>query len=281
MEKKEIFEKYRQIGLNVNDASAELRMILDYLNIDPMKEIMGNDYTREEISQINEIVNKRVKTQIPLQYITEFGYFMGEKFKVNKYTLIPRPETEILVKECSKLIKKSDRILDIGTGSGCIAISLAKITGAQIDAVDISEHALCIARENAKIHNVNCNFFISDLFSNIKSSYDLIVSNPPYIPIKDIKTLNKSITEYEPHASLFTNDEFGMEFYEKIISESVTFLNNCGYLCFEAGINQSSKIIKAFQINGYTNISTIFDFNNIERVTIAQHFKKNTLQDNL
>ncbi len=281
MFRQQIFDMYSTIGADKNEASAEINMILDYLEIDSLKELKGVDYTEDEKKNIKNIVKRRIETQIPLQYITGFGYFMGEKFSVNKYTLIPRPETEILVLECAKLVNKNSRILDIGTGSGCIAISLAKMTGAEIDAIDISEHALCVARENAKNKNVSCNFFKSDLFSNVKDKYDLIVSNPPYIPKKDFYTLSKTVADYEPHAALFTNDEFGMEFYKKIIFDSVTFLNNGGYLCFEAGINQAPKISMELEKNGYTNISTVKDINNIERVTIAQHFKKNTFQYNL
>lgn len=271
MFKKKIFELYKTIGLNTNEASAEISMILDYLNIDKKREITDG-FSDEERRKIAEIVDKRVKTNCPLQYITGFAYFMGEKYFVDKNTLIPRPETEILVKACSKLVNKNSKVLDIGTGTGCIAIEIAKITNAKVDAIDISENALKIAQKNAKLHNVKCIFLKSDLFSNVKDKYDLIVSNPPYIPIKDIYKLSDVVKNYEPHDALFANDEYGIEFYEKIIKTSVTFLNNNGFLCFEIGINQTDIVSKILATKGFSEIKIIRDLNNIERVTIAKHF---------
>ena len=213
---------------------------------------------------------------MPLQYILGFGYFMGEKYFVGKSTLIPRPETEILVRECAKLVGSISKVLDIGTGSGCIAIGISKLTGAEVDGIDISEGALNIARKNAEIHNVKCNFFYSDLFSAVREKYDLIVSNPPYIPVKEIENIENIVKNFEPHAALFVNDEFGIEFYEKITENSFTFLNKNGYLCFEVGINQSQKISEILQKKGFTDVKIIKDFDNTERVIIAK-IKKNAL----
>ena len=154
---------------------------------------------------------------MPLQHIVGFGYFMGEKFFVNKHTLIPRPETEILVQECLKLIKPGAKILDVGTGTACIAIEISKNVEVMVDAVDISEKVLEIAKENAKLHNANCNFIQSDLFSNIKGKYDFIISNPPYIPIKDIENISDTVKNYEPNSSLFTKDELWIEFYLEFV----------------------------------------------------------------
>ena len=206
---------------------------------------------------------------------------MGERFLVNENVLIPRPETEILVKECSKLISKDSKVLDIGTGTGCIAIEISKLTGAEVDAVDISEHAVELAKKNAQKHNVNCNFYVSDLFCNVKNKYDLIVSNPPYIPISQKDTLSLTVKNFEPDIALFTKDEFGTEFYEKIIKSSVTFLNNGGYLAFELGISQFGHVEKLLKQQDFSNIKFFKDLDNIERVTIAQHFLKNSFQDNL
>ena len=281
MFKNSIFDDYKKIGVSVHEASAELSMIMEYLNIDPLKDIKYGDFTKAEKEKINDIVEKRIKTQQPLQQILGFGYFMGEKFLVNKNTLIPRPETEILVRECSKLVSKDSKVLDIGTGTGCIAIEIRKLTGAKVDAVDISEHAIQLARKNAQNHNVHCNFIISDLFSEIKGKYDLIVSNPPYIPISQKDTLSLTVKKYEPEIALYAKDALGIEFYEKIINSAVTFLNNGGYLAFELGINQYQHIEKLFSPQGFSNIKIFKDLDNIERVTIAQHFLKNSFQENL
>ena len=278
MQKRKFFEKYKEIKLFGKEVSAEIDMIYDYLGINPLEEIKKGRVSLAEEAAINNIIEKRISTNIPLQYITGFGYFMGEKYYVNEHTLIPRPETEILVTECIKLIKNDYKILDIGTGSGCIAIEIAKHTNANVDAVDISKEALSIAKKNAKKQDASCHFFKSDLFSNVNGKYDLIVSNPPYIPISDKNSLEKSVKDFEPHAALFANDEFGIEFYAKIINDAVTFLNDGGYLCFEIGYKQADRIIELLDFQGFSNIKVIKDLNNKERVTIAQHFLKNTFQ---
>lgn len=271
MFKKQIFDLYKNIDIPINEISAEISMILDYLSINPLKEYKDG-FSKKEEEKILEIVKKRIETGMPLQYILGFGYFMGEKFFVNHNTLIPRPETEILVKECTKLINKDSLILDIGTGSGCIAISISKLTGAKVDGVDISKGAINVAKKNAKYHNTECHFYYSDIFSKVDKKYDLIVSNPPYIPEKDKETIENNVKNFEPHAALFAKDEFGIEFYEKIINQSVTFLNKNGYLCFEFGMNQSSLICNILLRKGFSNIKKIKDFDDKDRVIIAKFF---------
>ena len=211
MFKKTLFDLYKITGMPTDEISAELSMIFDYLNINQLKELTDG-LSSEEETKVTEIVERRVKTGMPLQYITGFGYFMGEKFFVNENTLIPRPETEILVRECAKLVSDKSLVLDIGTGSGCIAIGISKLTGAKVDGIDISNEALKIAKKNAKYHNADCNFFYSDLFSKITKKYDMIVSNPPYIPLTDVNSLEDNVKNFEPHAALFAKDEFGVEF---------------------------------------------------------------------
>ena len=269
MLKKEIFNLYQKLGSPPNEAAAEFNMILDYLNIPRFKEITYGFSAKEE-KDILKIVRERIKTQKPLQQIVGFGYFMGEKFFVDENTLIPRPETEILVNECTKLINKNHSFLDIGTGTGCIAIELNKFTGAKADAIDISEKALEIAKKNNILHKTNCNFIKSDLFSNINKKYDLIVSNPPYIPQNAINTVDKQVFEFEPHDALFTKDEYGTEFYEKIIEQALTFLNKNGYLAFEIGINQFERIEKMLKNQSFSDIKIIKDLDNIERVIISK-----------
>ena len=269
MFKKKVFDLYKNLNMPVNEVSAEFLMILDYLKINPIKEIKEG-FSKSEEENILKIVTKRAETGMPLQYILGFGYFMGEKYYVDKNTLIPRPETEILVRECANLLNKESKVLDIGTGSGCIAIGISNLTGAKVDGVDISDAALKIARKNAKLHNADCNFFYSDLFSEVSGKYDLIVSNPPYIPAKDIDNTENIVKNFEPHAALFTKDDFGIEFYEKIIKKSFTFLNKNCYLSFEIGMNQADKISKILLEYGYTNIKIIKDLDNSERVIIAK-----------
>ncbi len=263
------FDEYKKLGIPRNEVTAEFNMILDYLKIDPLKEIKEG-FLESEKTNILKIAKKRAETNIPLQYITGFAYFMGDKFLVNENTLIPRPETEILVRECIKYINSNDKILDIGTGTGCIAVEIEKLTNADVDGIDISSNALKIAKKNADIHNVNINFFQSDLFSNVKKKYDFIISNPPYIPIKEKFNLESNVRDFEPHDALFANDDLGIQFYEKIIEDSLTFLNKNGRLGFELGINQSEPV-KAILVNkGFSDIEIIKDFDNIERVIISK-----------
>ena len=269
MLKRKIYDEYKKLGIPQNEVNAEFNMILDYLNIDSLR-VIKDGFTAEEIKKIEEIVTKRIQSTKPLQHILGFGYFMGEKFFVNENTLIPRPETEILVSECSKLVDEKSHVLDIGTGSGCISISLAKLTCAKVDAVDISSNALEIAKKNAKFHKVNVNFFQSDLFSNVKNKYDLIVSNPPYIPISKRNELDDVVKNFEPHAALFANDEFGIDFYEKIISKAATFLNKTGYVGLELGINQAERVAEIFSQYGFKSPTIINDFDNIKRVIISK-----------
>lgn len=269
MFKRNIFKSYELIGIPKDEATAEFDMILDYLNIDSLKEIKYG-LTEDEKNNIKNIVTQRIETKRPLQHIVGFGYFMGEKFLVNENTLIPRPETEILVKECAKYIDERSTVLDIGTGSGCIAVELSKITKASCDAIDISEDALFIAKKNAQIHNVDCNFFQSNLFQNITKKYDFIISNPPYIPIKEINSLENVVKNHEPHLALFAQDEFGISFYEEIIKNAETFLNKNGHIGFELGINQSELVYDILKANGFTNIEVTKDFSHINRVIIAK-----------
>ena len=137
------------------------------------------------------------------------------------------------------------------------------------------------AKENAKRHGAKCNFFVSDLFSNINKKYDLIVSNPPYIPIRQKNTLSLTVKNFEPHNALFAKDIYGIEFYEKIINQSVTFLNKNGYLAFELGKGQYNYVRELFLRQNFSNIKIFKDLDNIERVTITQYFKKNSFQDNV
>lgn len=191
-----------------------------------------------------EEYTKRLLKGEPVQYITGNVNFYGNKILVNKNTLIPRFETELLVEKTYKLIKKKFNkkinILDIGTGSGAIAISLNKIIDSNIDAVDISKEALELAKENNRINNTNVNMFISDVFSNINKKYDVIVSNPPYISKNE--EIMDVVKNNEPHLALYAPMD-GLYFYDKILKECKNYLNDKFIIAFEIGYLQGSKII--------------------------------------
>jgi release factor glutamine methyltransferase len=230
-------------------------------------------------SRLVSAVLKRRLSGEPLQYILGKADFMGLEFRVSSGVLIPRPETEILVEAVIKLIRglkaqgRGARVLDLGTGSGCIAVALKKfIPGIEAAAVDISEKALQTARENAFRHRVDIRFVSGDLFAGLKPRedlYDLIVSNPPYIPADEIDTLALEVRR-EPRASLDGGKD-GLDFYRRIISGSPRYLKPGGVLVFEIGFGQEEAIKNIFLKSGFFEIIDIIkDYNQINRVIIGR-----------
>ncbi len=265
-----ILDNLRQIGIYSSELSAETNFIIQ--NLFGTSDIYcDTDISEEDIFKINEIIEKR-KIGIPLQYILSVADFMGEKFFVNKNVLIPRPETEILVRKTAEIAQNftQPKILDIGSGSGCIAIILSKILKSKVFSCDISEDALLVARQNSKNLNANVDFIHSDLFENINDKFDIIASNPPYIPPKEKTTIQKEVS-FEPDLALYTKDDSGIEFYEKIISQSGKYLKHKGYLLFELGINQFEIVKKLFMDYNFSDIEIINDLDNIERVILARN----------
>ena len=189
---------------------------------------------------------KRLEDGEPVQYIVGDTNFYGNIIKVDKNVLIPRPETEELVEKTIDYIKElftnNIKILDIGTGSGCIPITLKKVfPNSTIDGVDISKEALNVAIENAKLNNTNINFFQSDIFSNVTSKYDCIISNPPYLTNNDY--VMDIVKNNEPNIALYAPEE-GLYFYRRIIKEAKKYLEDKYIIAFEIGENQKEKIIK-------------------------------------
>lgn len=189
---------------------------------------------------------KRLNNGEPVQYIVGNVDFYGYKINVNKNVLIPRFETEELIFKTINLIKKNlnenIKVLDIGTGSGCISIALKKeIPGLDITAVDISEDALLVAKNNALENNCEINFIKSDLFNNIDDKYDLIISNPPYISYDE--QIMDIVKKNEPHLALYAKNN-GLYFYEEIIKNSSNYLNDKNIIAFEIGYLQANEIKK-------------------------------------
>lgn len=256
-------------GIEPNEAKIETKMLFKhFLKLSDNDLILKDEF--EENNLIFESAMKRAKTRAPIQHIIGFAHFMEEDFVVNKDVLIPRDETEILVRKAIKLIKENDyrKVLDIGTGSGCIACMIAKKTEAQVLGIDISTSALRVALDNASKLELNNRaiFRKSDIFSNIKDDekFDLIVSNPPYIPFSEKQTLQKEVS-FEPQSALFAQDN-GVEFYKKIIKDAPNHLNKGGYLIFECGINQANFIAELMKNQGFTEIEIGKDLAEIERV---------------
>ncbi len=220
-----------------------------------------------------ELKNKRIQGT-PLQYILGEQYFMGLKFLVNKDVLIPRPDTEILVYEVLELVKnynESVKILDLCTGSGCIAISLAKnVKNAEIFASDISEKALAVAEKNSELNGTDVKFMKSDMFGNIvEKDFDIIVSNPPYIVSGDMASLSKEVLE-EPHGALDGGAD-GLDFYRNISENALNYLGKNGALALEIGYNQAEGIFDILRKFKYNNIRLVKDYSGNDRVIIAQN----------
>lgn len=258
---------------NIEEASIISRSLLQYvLKIDRNKLVINKDEEVENNKE-NEYIGyiKEVAAGKPIQYITNKQEFMGLSFFVDENVLIPQPDTEILVEEAIKYanqIKENVEILDMCTGSGCIGVALAKhVKNAKVTLVDISTKALEVAKKNAKENEVKekVNFIQSDMFENIKSKFDVIVSNPPYIKTKVINELDLQV-QNEPHLAL-DGGENGLKFYEILINEAPKYLKENGKIFLEIGYDQKKEVEKlARNSKLYKEIETVKDLANNDRV---------------
>lgn len=268
-------KQYTDVGFDTNEAIAEVDFAIETIcELTKTDILKGVEISENEANKISKTINERITTHRPLAQLLGCAFFAGKKFKVNENTLIPRPETELLVDKSLELIKKYNykQVLDIGTGSGCIACMIAKKSDAQVLGVDISKGALRCALDNAMDMGLmnRALFRMSDLFSNIQEKFDLIVSNPPYIPLSQKSDLQIEVRDFDPETALFTRDEKGLEFYEKIIAQSKKHLNPGGSMAFELGINQYNDVFLIFEENGYKDIEVYKDLSGIERVITAR-----------
>lgn len=261
---------------NIQEPNLKSRLLMQYILNKPRQYMLIHDneeLTNKQEKAYLENIEKMIKG-VPLQHITHSQEFMKMNFYVNENVLIPRPDTEILVEEVINIDKKinAKKILDLCTGSGAIAISLAKyIENSQITAVDISEEALRIAKLNAVNNNVEdkITFVKSDLFENIvKEKYDIIVSNPPYIKKNFIKKLDKEVQQ-EPYIALDGGYD-GLDFYRKIISEGYQYLKFKGYLCMEIGYDQKQEVFDIIKKQEkYSNTYSKIDLGGNDRIVVT------------
>ncbi len=261
---------------NIDEPEAKAKIILRELaNISTEDIFLGKDIKNKD--EILNFAEKLAKTKAPLQHLLGYWYFMGEKFIVTPDTLIPREETEFLVncaiEKINKIKKETVQILDIGTGSGCIACMIAKnAPQAEVLGVDVSSDALQVALENAQKLDLikKVVFRKSDIFSALREgeTFDIIVSNPPYISENDYNNLDKVVKDFEPKSALLADDN-GLEFYKKIICNAKKYLNKGGYLIFECGQNQADEICKLFEKNNFIPSDVICDMAGIKRVVGA------------
>lgn len=271
----EILKILTNSGIEPNEANVEVKMLLEHFADYGFKDIIaGKKLTADKIAIVKDKALERAQTRRPIQHIIGFADFMGEKFIVNPSVLIPRDETEFLVRKAAEIINKNNlkTALDVGTGSGCIACMIAKLTNCQVIGLDISSDALNTALDNASRLNLfnKAIFRKSDIFSNVKpgESFDIIISNPPYIPPCEKENIQTEV-KFDPENALFTTDEKGLEFYEKITKEAPKILNNGGWLLFELGIGQSGYVKEFMISNGFKDIEIIKDLAGIDRVICA------------
>ena len=223
------------------------------------------DITQDAQKEYEIAVQKRAE-HIPVQYIIGEQEFMGLRFKVNSNVLIPRQDTETLVEQVLKIVKPGMKVLDLCTGSGCVLISVLKnapeLTGM---GSDISKTALLVAKENAKLHEVDAEWVRSDLFDNITETFDVIMANPPYIPTGEILSLMPEVRDFEPENALDGGAD-GLDFYRKIAGQVKDYLNPGGYVYMEIGYDQGEAVSELMRNAGFTEVEVIKDLARNDRV---------------
>ena len=254
-------EKFRKNGIDESDAEWIYSIVLGIKRSELSSERM---IAPSESKKIKEIADKRL-TGRPLWYIVGDTEFFGCKIKVDERALIPRPETELLADYTVKSVEDGDKVLDMCTGSGCIAISVARRCAKRrvsVTAADISDAAIMLARENAQLNGVNVDFVQSDLFTNVRGRFNVIVCNPPYIRSDEIASLQKEVREFEPRIALDGGAD-GLDFYRRIAKSIRSYLARDGVLLLECGEGQTEEILKIFGKRSY--VMPIKDLSGVDR----------------
>lgn len=234
-------------NINDNVSKRDINyLIKETFSISDIDLVINLDKEFDDDALVNKL--KLLKEGMPVEYVLGHAYFCENKFKVTKDTLIPRNETEELVYKVKEYCKKENpRILDIGSGTGCIAITLNKlINGSKVDSVDISNGALEVAKENNILNRTSVNFYISDCFENVHDKFDVIVSNPPYID--EDSYVQESVIKYEPFTALFAKNR-GLEIYERILKRASKYLNESYLIAFEISPEQKDELSKMVEEN--------------------------------
>jgi release factor glutamine methyltransferase len=282
----DIFSNYKKGLADIYDANEpEAITLLTVAEITgwtkaKIKAFAGDELTAEQSNKADEILI-RLKTGEPIQYILGYTEFYGLPFKVNPSVLIPRPETEELVEwillsvSSLRLAVCSLNILDIGTGSGCIAISLKKnLPDASVSAVDISAEALKTARENAELNKVEVDFIKDDILnqsnhSPLTNHYSLIISNPPYVTQHDKTKMHQNVTGFEPHTALFVPENVPLLFYKAIADFALKNLKTGGLLFFEINESLGKETVQLLESKGFKNIELRQDMSGRDRMIKA------------
>lgn len=256
-------KKFRSSSVDETDAE----WIVSIVTGIKRSELGGDSRVKSShIDKIDELAAERIKGK-PLSYVLGNADFYGYEIKVDERVLIPRPETEELVSEVLKVVKNTDKVLDLCTGSGAIALVINKKSGASVTATDISEAALEVAKENFKQFDAAVETRLIDLYGDLSEKFDIIVSNPPYIKTEEIDTLDKEVKDYEPRIAL-DGGEDGLDFYRRICEGAKQRLNEHGKLFLEAGYGEAEEIKKMLE-NDF-NVEIIKDISGIDRIIKAE-----------
>ena len=268
------YGKQRLLECEIEDANLDAWLLLEYVSgisrswyfVHEDEEISENDIEEYQI-----LIEQRGK-HIPLQQLTKEAYFYGMKFFVNENVLIPRQDTEVLVEQVLSLSKEKEnlKLLDMCTGSGCILLALlANLKQASGTGVYLSEKALEVAQRNSKELGIEVSWVQSDLFDKVSGSYDIIVSNPPYIETSVIEGLMDEVKLYEPRMAL-DGTEDGLFFYREITMQAGKYLKNNGILAFEIGYNQGKAVSEFMKENGYKEVQVLQDLAGLDRVVTGR-----------
>ncbi|MCH5211817.1 MAG: peptide chain release factor N(5)-glutamine methyltransferase [Oscillospiraceae bacterium] len=263
-------EVRKQLGENEHEADWIISHVTGMSQADFV--LHPREIADEEMRQIEDIITRRNSGE-PLQYILGHTEFMGMTFKVNDLVLIPRQDTETLVENIvSKIGKKKLKVLDIGTGSGCIGISIAKLCkNTEVTLLDYSDSILAVAKENADLNGVNVKTLHCDILEAVpEGQYDVIVSNPPYIETDTIFSLDNIVSSYEPVEALDGGFD-GLMFYRRIAEEvAKDILNENGIIAFEIGYNQGEEVSDILREEDFSNVRVIKDSCDNDRVVMAR-----------
>ena len=268
------YGKQRLLECEIEDANLDAWLLLEYVSgISRSWYFMheNEEISEDDIEEYQILIEQRGK-HIPLQQLTKEAYFYGMKFFVNENVLIPRQDTEVLVEQVLSLSKGKEnlKLLDMCTGSGCILLALlANLKQASGTGVDLSEKALEVAQRNGEELGIEVSWVQSDLFDKVSGSYDIIVSNPPYIETSVIEGLMDEVKLYEPRMAL-DGTEDGLFFYREITMQAGKYLKNNGILAFEIGYNQGKAVSEFMKENGYEEVQVLQDLAGLDRVVTGR-----------
>ncbi len=261
-------ERLKSAGVSEPDAKARV-IVAEALGIGLGDVLLNREIDGASIKNIDDMAAKCAAGE-PVEYVTGRAYFRHNVLTVSPDVLIPRQETELVAEEAIRLIRENGytKVLDLCTGSGCIAIAVQTETGMETHACDISEKALLVAQQNAKNNNAGVRFFLSDMFGNVANPYDIIVSNPPYVSEDEYETLDESVRHYEPRMALTAGD--GLAFYRIIASEARRFLTDGGALVLEIGADQRKEVTGLLKSAGFSGVTCGKDYAGRDRIVTAR-----------